>query len=107
MITCKDCIYFEACQHFNHQITAHPKDFIGSDKCASQCTTFKNRNEYMDSKQVLDYITKVKGGILTSRPNDCELYAILSTLEHVFKDFRLPPAKVYGGPYGDQEIYRI
>ena len=96
MITCKDCIYFEACQHFNHQITTHPKDYIGSDLCAKQCTTFKNRNKYMDAEKVLSYISRVRGRIITSSAVDCALYDHLNVFEHIFKSFTLPPAKLEG-----------
>ena len=96
MITCKDCIYFEACYELNSELKKYPKDYLESDKCASQCTTFKNRNTYMDAEKVLSYISRVRGRIITSSAVDCALYDHLNVFEHIFKSFTLPPAKLEG-----------
>ena len=101
MTTCKDCIYFEACYQLNSELKKYPKDYLESDICAKQCTTFKDRIDYMDSKQVLDYIVKVRSRIFTSSAADCELYSHLNVFEHVFKSFRIPPADVKGDPHGN------
>ena len=101
MTTCKDCIYFEACYQLNSELKKYPKDYLESDICAKQCTTFKDRSDYMDSKQVLDYVAKVRSRIITSSALDCELYSYLNVFGDVFKRFKIPPADVKGDPHGN------
>ena len=52
LITCKDCLYVEACFALNSEMRKHRKDFLESDLCAKQCTNFKNRADYMRRKEV-------------------------------------------------------
>lgn len=55
-ITCKDCLYVEACSALNSEMQEHPKDFLDSDLCAKQCKTFKARKDYMPRKQVSTFL---------------------------------------------------
>ena len=48
MATCKDCLYYEPCSTLNAEFKKHPKDFIDSDLCAKQCTTFKDRSRFVE-----------------------------------------------------------
>lgn len=47
MATCKDCLYYEPCSVLNAEFKKHPKDFIETDLCAKQCTTFKDRSRFV------------------------------------------------------------
>ena len=47
-MTCKDCLYYEPCSTLNAEFKKHPKDFIDSDLCAKQCTTFKDRSRFVE-----------------------------------------------------------
>lgn len=107
MTTCKDCIYFEACYQLNSELKKYPKDYLESDICAKQCTTFKDRSDYMDAQKVLDYLASIKGRIFTSSPYDCELYAAIGVIELTLDKYRLEPAKVKEENDGDKEIHRI
>ena len=53
-ITCKDCIYVEACFALNSEMQKHRRDFLDSDLCAKQCKTFKARKDYIS--QISFYI---------------------------------------------------
>jgi hypothetical protein len=48
MATCKDCLYYEPCSVLNAEFKKHPKDFIETDLCAKQCTTFKDRSRLVE-----------------------------------------------------------
>ena len=47
-MTCKDCLYYEPCSTLNAEFKKLPKDFIDSDLCAKQCTTFKDRSRFVE-----------------------------------------------------------
>lgn len=48
MASCKDCLYYEPCSALNAEFKKHPKDFIETDLCAKQCTTFKDRSQFVE-----------------------------------------------------------
>ena len=48
MSTCKDCIYYEVCKALNKEFKIHPKDYIETDLCAKQCTTFKDKSKFIE-----------------------------------------------------------
>lgn len=48
MATCKDCLYCKPCSVLNAEFKKHPKDFIETDLCAKQCTTFKDRSRFVE-----------------------------------------------------------
>ena len=50
-MTCKDCVYFDVCSALNPELKKNPKDYIGSDLCAKQCTTFKDRSRLVELPQ--------------------------------------------------------
>lgn len=51
MASCKDCLYYEPCSVLNAEFKKHPKDFIETDLCAKQCTTFKDRSRFVELPQ--------------------------------------------------------
>ena len=47
-MTCKDCLYYEPCSALNAEFKKHPDDFVETDLCAKQCTTFKDRSRFVE-----------------------------------------------------------
>ena len=47
-MTCEDCLYYEPCSVMNAEFKKYPKDFVETDLCAKQCTTFKGRARFVE-----------------------------------------------------------
>lgn len=46
--TCKDCLYYECCSSLNKEFKKYPKDYIGSDLVARNCSTFKDKSRFIE-----------------------------------------------------------
>lgn len=46
--TCKDCLYYECCSSLNKEFKKYPKDYIGSDLVARNCSTFKDKSRFVE-----------------------------------------------------------
>lgn len=77
-MTCRECIYVEACYALNKEIKQHPKDFLETDLCAKQCKTFKSRADFLDANRVLDILHELA---VTSEPVSSTFYKVFSKLE--------------------------
>lgn len=86
-ITCRDCVYVEACCSFNPEIKMHQKDFLDTGLCAKQCKTFKARKDYMPREQVSTFLRNLRYvfGPLTSAQLD-----LLSVVESVLGRCEIP-----------------
>ena len=89
-MTCRDCIYIEACYALNKEIKQHPKDFLETDLCAKQCKTFKARTDFLDANRVLGVIHKL---VATAEPISPTFYKVFSKVEkHIAENCIIPSA---------------
>jgi hypothetical protein len=58
-LTCRDCIYIEACYALNKEIRQHPRDFLETNLCSKQCKTFKARADFLDTDKVISIVQKL------------------------------------------------
>ena len=77
-MTCRECIYVEACYALNKEIKQHPNDFLETDLCAKQCKTFKARADFLDANGVFSILHKL---IARAKPISSTFYKVFSKLE--------------------------
>ena len=85
MATCKDCLYYEPCSVLNAEFKKHPKDFIETDLCAKQCTTFKDRSRFVELPYSLSEGDKLKY-IFTDENNEIRIGDDWEVVTKICKD---------------------
>lgn len=82
-ISCEDCVHCEVCREYNSSTV------IDSNIYTLKCQHFCSRHSLLKARDVFNYISSIKSRCCTSNPYDCDLYALLGSMEGVFETFRL------------------
>jgi hypothetical protein len=97
-VTCRDCLYVEACFALNPELRTHRKDFLETNLCAKQCTTFKAREDYIPKESVSTLFNNLRSGMFS--PLNASEVSLLGTVESMLRICKLPSCT-------DDQLYRI
>lgn len=91
-ITCRDCMYVEACFSLNSEMQKHHKDFLESDLCAKQCKTFKAREDYASIQDISNLLRNLKSTRFADLVNlNASQLSLLSMLVPMLSSCRIRP----------------